>query len=174
MDSRTERGTGPSPYRPGLIYTFDNPYLSRDQKVEVERWHQLPGDFLLFTFFISALLYNLYPIHWLYVVLIPIAVDFVLGLLNWIVYVRWMVTISNAIVGSPILKWLSAALVVLISALKANWAIAVFTPLAVLGLSALFEVHMLLYAYLSKHYHMNVKYVFFKRFYGLAFPFETS
>lgn len=154
------------------IYSLNNPYLSAEEKLEVAMWYSLPGNLMIYAFLITAIYSTIYPLNWFYLLGIPLAVNLVSGLINWLVYskalmnVLYMTILSRLII--LILK--IAGIVFLVS--KGAYILAIAVLLSVFGLSTLFELHIILYSYLSKKYKMNPLYAFFKRFYNFRFPFE--
>ncbi|MCX5961579.1 MAG: tetratricopeptide repeat protein [Cyanobacteria bacterium] len=154
------------------IYSLNNPYLSAEEKLEVAMWYSLPGNLMIYAFFATAIYSTIHPLNWFYLLGIPLAVNLVSGLINWFVYSKALMNILYMIIlhGLIMLILIIAGIVFLAS--KGAYILAIIVLLSFFGLLTPFELHIILYADLSKKYNMNPQYAFFKRFYNFRFPFE--
>lgn len=74
-------------YAEATVYTLGNTYLSQEKKTEVEFWFQLPGNVMLYSFVIVAIWSVVVgPLPWSKIIGIPLAVNVIVGLLNWHFY----------------------------------------------------------------------------------------
>lgn len=160
-----------------LAYQMNNPYLTTTQKIEVEFWFQFPGE-ISFLVMLSTLIYSVYaPLPWYYIIGIPLSANAVVGVLNWVFYSKIALRTLNLTLCHKFVAWMLTAVTVVVLCIhgaywKAAFAIALRVPVLDIGIGVLFEPHLLLYSIFSAKYNMAAKYAFFKRRYGLRFPFE--
>ena len=156
------------------VYTLGNTYLSKEEKTEVELWFQLPGNVMFYSFVIAAI-WSVAdgPLRWSKIIVIPLALNIIVGLLNWYFY-------NKSFVHKLYLTFCHSWILYLVGFGTAvflfyNGAIVLggISLVAPFGLLAFVEPHMFIYSTLANKYRMHPKYVFFKRFYGYQFPFET-
>ena len=150
-------------------YSLHNTFLSNQQKQEVEMWFQLPGYVMSYVFCLTAMLQSYYDFHWLYIIIISVVVNLIIGFLNWylysytltnLLYVSFFRTIPLLIVGI-----LTAILLII----KSSYALAILSLLSPFNP---FPPHIIEYAILSRKYKMHPKYAFFKKFHNFHFIFE--
>jgi len=157
------------------VYTLGNTYLSKEDKTEVELWFQLPGNVMLYAFVIVAIWSVVVgPLPWSKIIGIPLAVNVIVGLLNWYFY-------NKNFVYKLYLTFLHSWTLYLVGFgaaaflfFKEAIALAIISLVAPFGLLAFAEPHLFFYSTLAKKYGMHPKYAFFKRFYGYEFPFEEA
>lgn len=155
------------------VYTLGNTYLSKEEKTEVELWFQLPGNVMFYSFVIAAIWsVAVGPLRWSKIIGIPLAVNVIVGLLNWHFY-------NKNFMHKLYLTFLHSWILYLVGFGAATFlffngaiALAILSLVAPFGLLAFAEPHILFYSILAKKYRMHPKYAFFKRFYGYEFPFE--
>jgi len=162
-------------YAEATVYTLGNTYLSQEKKTEVELWFQLPGNVMRYSFVIVAIWSVVVgPLPWSKIIGIPLAVNVIVGLLNWhfynknFVYKLYLTFLHSWILylvgfGAAAFLFFKGAIALAIISL------ALVAPF---GLLAFAEPHLFFYSILAKKYRMHPKYAFFKRFYGYEFPFE--
>jgi hypothetical protein len=154
------------------VYSLTNQHLSNSEKLETEIWFQSPGDFMLYTFAALALINSWYPTHWAVMVGVPVIVNLLAGLINWFLYPQRLLWILYLTAFHNLVQWilLLAASGFLLYA--GHFWLAGAILLWKLGILSIFELHMVLFAFLSKPYEMHPKYAFYKRQYARQYPFE--
>jgi hypothetical protein len=157
------------------VYTLGNTYLCKEDKREVEFWYQLPGHIMLYSFVIAAIWsVAVGPLSWSKIICIPLAVNIIVGLLNWRFYNRaFLYKLYLTILHSWVLYLVGFGTAAFLF-FKGAIALAIISLVAPFGLLAFAEPHILIYAALAKKYRMHPKYAFFKRFYRYEFPFEEA
>ncbi len=155
------------------VYTLGNTYLSQAERTEVELWFQLPGNIMLYAFVIGAIWSVVVgPLSWSKIIGIPLAVNVIVGLLNWYFYKKnFVYKLYLSVLHSWILYLVGIGAAVFLF-FKGAIALAIISLVAPFGLLAFVEPHLFFYSMLAKKYGMHSKYAFFKRFYGYNFPFE--
>lgn len=156
------------------VYSLSNPYLSGEQKTEVEMWFQFPGD-VSFIAMLACLVYSTYsPLSWYWIIGIPLAVNCAFGIVNWLVYDRRLLYVVYLSILHNFVLWIITLAAITVLVINGAYGKAALAFLLKLFLSVLFEPHIIIYSILSQPYGMNSKYVFFKRFYGHEFPFDRD
>lgn len=171
-EERREIARAAANYAEANTYLLDNPYLDRDEKLEVEMWYQLPGGVMIHTFYIACILSILYGLAWTYVIGIPVGVNAGIAIINWFFYKKRLVYALYVSVLHSWVLYLAGFATAAFLLLKGSYLLAAIALLAPLGIFAFAEPHLYLYSLLSVKYRMNAKYAFFKREYGHVFPFE--
>ncbi|GAB4343128.1 MAG: hypothetical protein Kow0089_18700 [Desulfobulbaceae bacterium] len=160
-------------YAEANVYALGNTYLSQEEQTEVELWFQLPGNVMLYSFVITAIWsVTVEPLHWSKIIGIPLAVNVIVGLLNWYFYKKNFVYKFYLTFLHSWILYLVGFVAAAFLFFKGAIVLAIISLLAPFGLLAIAEPHLLLYSILAKKYQMHPKYAFFKRFYGYEFPFE--
>ena len=158
------------------VYYSDNPYLNANEKLEVAMWFALPSVLTSYSFLATSIYSVNYSLNWFYLFGIPITVNLISGLINWLFYSKKL----NIFLGTTILNgWLLfilqiASTIFLVS--RSAYILAIL--FIVFSYNPLFnplEPHAYLYSYFSnKRYKIHAYYAFFKRFYKYKFPFEND
>jgi len=156
-----------------ITYRLDNHYLNQDEKVLVESWFQLPGNIMEYTFWIMAVFSVFYPISFVYIFGVSIAVNIIVGLINWYFYNKKLTIVLGLSLFHPFVTavvGIGVAIYLFINDTLLLAGISVFVGI----FSFLFlELHILLYSFLAQKYKMHPKYVFAKKQFGHTFPFEN-
>ena len=161
-------------YAEANVYSLNNPYLSQDDKVEVELWFQFPGNVSLVTM-LACLVYSSYePLSWYWIIGIPLAANCVFGILNWVLYSKKLLLGIYLTVFHNLVLWLLTIVAVVLLTLNGAYGKGILAFILKLFLIVFFEPHIMIYAILSGKYGMHPKYVFFKRLYQYQFPFEED
>lgn len=161
-------------YAEANVYSLNNPYLNEGEKQEVEMWFQLPGNFMICAFFISAIWSVFKPLSWSYIIGIPIAINIIVGLFNWYFYSKQLIyALYSTILHSWIL-YLAGFSTAAFLFFKGFYILAIVAFLAPFGLFAFAELHLFFYSILARKYQMHPKYAFFKKEYDYTFPFEKK
>jgi hypothetical protein len=156
------------------VYSLDNPYLSHEQKFEVELWFQFAGDCMKLTFTALAVATVFFPIRWPHLVAWPLAVNLGVGLANWYSYRKKALFLIYLTLFHKWAQWLVTVGACGLLLYSERYLLVILLFLWEVGLLSVVETHMGLYSVLAWKYHMHPKYAFFKRFYGHVFPFEKS
>ena len=160
-----------------LAYQMNNPYLTTTQKIEVEFWFQFPGE-ISFLVMLGTLIYSAFaPLSWYYIIGIPLCTNAVVGVLSWLFYSKSLLHALNVTLCHNFVAWILTVITVILLCIqgaywKAAFAVALRVPVLDVGIGMLFEPHLLLYSIFSAKYNMAAKYAFFKKQYGMRFPFE--
>lgn len=161
-------------YAEANVYALDNPYLNKDEKLEVEMWYQLPGNVMILTFFITAILSVFYSFSWKFVIGIPIGINILIGIINWFLYNKRLVYSLYLTVFHSWVLYLAGFSIAAFLFFKGSYIFAIIALLAPFGIFAFAEPHLFFYSLLARKYRMHPKYVFFKREYNYTFPFEEE
>jgi len=161
-------------YAEANVYALDNPYLNKDEKLEVEMWYQLPGDVMIHTFFVIAILSVFYGFSWKYIIGIPIVVNIVVGIINLFFYNKRVVYSLYLTVLHSWVLYLAGFGTAAFLFFKGSYILAIIALLAPFGIFAFAEPHLFFYSILARKYQMHPKYAFFKREYNYTFPFEEK
>lgn len=160
-------------YAEATVYTLENIYLSQEEKTEVEHWFQLAGNVMLYSFEIAAIWSVVVePLPWSKIIGIPLAVNLIIGLLNWHFYNKNFVFKLYLTIFHGWILYLAGFGAAAFLFYNGAIALAIISLVAPFGLLAFAEPHLIFYSILAKKYRMHPKYAFFKRFYGHEFPFE--
>jgi len=155
-------------------YQLDNTYLNPKQKMLVELWFQFPGTIMFISLCICLLYssFNFLPLK--LIIGIPIFLDLVIGLLNWYANLRKVYTVFFLTVGHNFVLWVLTLVIAGILIYEGQYLYSAIVIIGKLGFLSLVSPSMYIYTILSKKYKMHAKWVFFKRFYSIAFPFEKE
>lgn len=156
------------------IYSLNNTYLSEEEKLEVAMWYSLPGNLLIYTFLATAIYSTIYPLNWFYLFAIPLTVNLISGLINWFFYSRALMNALYMTVLHSLIMLIFRVAGMIFLILNGSYVLGIVIFLSLFGLLTPFELHIVLYSYLSGSYNMSPQYAFFKRFYGFKFPFEEA
>ena len=155
-------------------YRLDNPYLTKQQKMQVELWFQFPGT-IMFISLCICMLYSTFNFMYLKLIIgIPIMLDLLVGLLNWNSNLRKVYTTFFLTIGHNFVLWGLTLTTVGILIYNGLYLYSAIVFIGKLGLLSLFSPSMYVYTILSKKYKMHAKWVFFKKFYSMDFPFEKE
>lgn len=161
-------------YAEANVYSLNNPYLTPDEKQEVEMWYQLPGNVMALTFFITAILSVFYSFSWKFVIGIPISINVLIGIINWFFYKKQLVYSLYLTVLHSWILYLAGFGTSAFLFFKGSYIFAIIALLAPFGIFAFAELHLFFYSVFARKYRMHPKYVFFKREYNYTFPFEEK
>jgi len=159
-------------YAEANVYALDNPYLNREEKQEVEMWYQLPGNVMILTFFIVAILSVFYHFSWKLVIGIPIGINILIGIINWFFYKKRLVYSLYLTVLHSWILYLAGFSTAVFLFFKGSYIFAIIVLLAPFGIFAFAEPHLFFYSILARKYRIHPKYAFFKKEYNYTFPFE--
>lgn len=155
-------------------YRLDNVYLTQLQKKQVELWFQFPGT-VMFISLSVLMLYSTYnPLSLKWIIGIPLLIDFTVGLINWSVNIKRVYTIFFLTIGHSFILWGLTLTTIGILVYHGLYFYSGIVLVGKLGLVTLISPSMYVYTILSRKYKMHAKWVYFKRFYGLEFPFERE
>jgi len=161
-------------YAEANVYALGNTYLDKNEKLEVEMWYQFPGNVMIYTFFVIAILSVFYQLSWGYIIGIPIAVNLAVGIINWFFYNKRIIySLYLTLLHSWVL-YLAGFGTAAFLFFKSSYILAIIALLAPFGIFAFTEPHLLFYSILARKYRMHPKYAFFKRKYNHTFPFEEE
>ena len=156
----------------GIIYKLDNPYLTQDEKVAVESWFQLPGNVMVYAFWIMAISSVFYTISFIFIIGIPILLNLGIGFINWNFYNRKLTTILGLSIFHPYVTAVIGIGVAVLLFMNGVLLLAVISAFVGIFSFLFLELHITLYSFLAQKYNMNSKYVFAKKEFGHTFPFE--
>lgn len=156
------------------VYSLDNPYLNKEEKLEVEMWYQLPGNIMIYTFFLVAISSVFSPLSWEYIIGIPIGANVIIGVMNWFFYNERIIYTLYLTVLHSWISYLAGFGTAAFLFLNGSYILAIISLLAPFGIFAFAEPHLLFYGILARKYRMHPKYVFFKKKYNYTFPFEQT
>jgi hypothetical protein len=155
------------------VYSLNNPYLNEQQKLQVEMWYQLPFELSTLAFLVSCVLYVLQDLSWLHLLAIPIGTDLISGIYLWFFYNRKVVLLAYATLANKMFQWIAVLAVVAFLVWTGEYLLAAAVVGVKIGFSLLFGAHMILFGVQAQQkYRMHPKYAFFKKYYGITFPFE--
>ncbi|MBP6302198.1 MAG: hypothetical protein KBB37_02795 [Bacteroidia bacterium] len=156
------------------IYRLDNIYLTHQQKIEVEHWYQLPMKIMFVTLCICMLYstYDALALKW--IIGIPIILDLMIGLLNWSINIKKVYTTFFLTIGNNFVLWGLTLVTMGFLIYNGKYFYAVLVLIGQFGLISILSPSLYVYTILSKKYKMHPKWVFFKRFYSMYFPFEKE
>lgn len=156
------------------IYSLNNRYLSEAEKLETEIWYQSPGDVMLYAFAALSLVRVWYPVHWSVLIGVPILVNLLMGIINWHFYSRRLLRFLYLTILHNWVQWILLLCAAGFLLYTGHFWLAGAILLWKVGILSIFELHMVLFAFLSKSYGMHPKYALYKREYGRRYPFEES
>lgn len=156
------------------VYSLNNRYLSEGEKLETEIWYQSPGDFMLYTFAGLSLLSVWRSVHWSVLIGVPVIVNLLVGLMNWFIYPRRLLWGLYLTVFHNLVQWIVLLSVAGYLLYEGHYWLAAVVFLWKVGILSIFELHMIMFAFLSRPYGMHPKYAFYKRQYGRSYPFEEA
>jgi hypothetical protein len=156
------------------IYSLNNRYLSEAEKLETEIWYQSPGDVMLYAFAILSVLSIRYPIHWPVLIGVPVLINLLMGTINWFFYSRRVLWLLYLTILHNLVQWLLLLAAAGFLLYTGHFWLAGAILLWKIGILIIFELHMILFTFLTKSYGMHPKYAFHKRQYGRRYPFEES
>ena len=162
-------------YAEANVYSLNNPYLTPDEKQEVELWFQLPGNVMFYVFVTTAIWSVVVePLSWGKIIGIPLAANVVVGLLNWYFYNKKLVYNLYLTVLHSWILYLVGISVAIFLFFKGVIILAIISLVAPFVLLAFAEPHLFFYSLLAKKYKMHPKFAFFKKEYNHKFPFEEN
>lgn len=167
----TQRAAG---YAEANVYALDNPYLNKEEKLEVEMWYQLPGNIMIYTFFLVAISSVFSPLSWEYIIGIPIGANVIIGVMNWFFYNKRIIYALYLTVLHSWISYLAGFGTAAFLFLNGSYILAIISLLAPFGIFAFAEPHLLFYGMFARKYKMHPKYAFFKKIYNHTFPFEQT
>ena len=155
-------------------YRLDNSYLTQQQKMQVELWFQFPGTIMFISICICMLYsaFNFMPLK--LTIGIPIVLDLIVGLMNWSANLRKVYTTFFLTIGHNFVLWGLTLVTIGILIYNGQYLYSAIVLVGKLGLLSLLSSSMYVYTILSRKYKMHTKWVFFKRFYSIDFPFEKE
>ncbi len=164
-----------SNYANANVYSLNNTYLNPAEKQEVELWFQLPGNIMLYAFVITAIWSVVVePLSWSKIIGIPLAINVIVGLLNWYFYKKNLVyKLYLTFLHSWVLYLVGFGAAAFLF-YKGAVALAIISLVAPFGLLAIVEPSIYFYSILAKKYRMHPKFAFFKKEYSRTFPFEEN
>jgi hypothetical protein len=162
-------------YANANVYSLNNTYLNPAEKQEVELWFQLPGNVMLYAFVITAIWSVVVePLSWSKIIGIPLAINVIVGLLNWYFYKKNLVyKLYLTFLHSWVLYLVGFGAAAFLF-YKGAVALAIISLVAPFGLLAIVEPSIYFYSILAKKYRMHPKFAFFKKEYSRTFPFEEN
>lgn len=161
-------------YATAHSYRLDNPYLTQQQKKQVELWFQFPETIMFVALCICMLYSMVHPLHLKWIIGIPLMVDLIFGLINWAIHIRKVYTAFFLSIGHNFVLWGLTLVTAGILIYHGQYIYAVIVLILKLGLILFISPSLYVYTLLSMKYKMHAKWVFFKRFYKLEFPFEQE
>lgn len=164
-----------SNYANANVYSLNNTYLNPAEKQEVELWFQLPGNVMFYAFVITAIWSVVVePLSWSKIIGIPLAINVIVGLLNWYFYKKNLVyKLYLTFLHSWVLYLVGFGVAAFLF-YKGAIALAIISLVAPFGLLAIVEPSIYFYSILAKKYRMHPKFAFFKKEYNHKFPFEEN
>lgn len=164
-----------SNYANANVYSLNNTYLNPVEKQEVELWFQLPGNIMLYAFVITAIWSVVVePLSWSKIIGIPLAINVIVGFLNWYFYKKNLVyKLYLTFLHSWVLYLVGFGAAAFLF-YKGAVALAIISLVAPFGLLAIVEPSIYFYSILAKKYRMHPKFAFFKKEYSRTFPFEEN
>lgn len=154
------------------VYSLNNNYVDYDDKQKLEMWFQLPGNIMVLTFWILTILYVFEQFHWFYFFIIPMTINIIVGLINWVKYFEKFINVLYLTILHSIMLTAIAIGISIYLFISGYIILGILVILSRFGVFTLLEFHMFLYSGLSRKYRMHPKYVFLKKYYGYEFPFE--
>ncbi len=155
------------------VYTMSNPYTTREEKVEIESWYQLPFNTGAWAYLIGCVLWAQGVLNGWEAYFLASGVGIATALFTWFLYSKKTVFILSMSFGFPGIK-----LVVLLGVAVWLWISGAYTQsiflianLVLLGFPVAL-LSLLVNQMLSKKYHMHPKYAFLKRVYHKRYSFE--
>jgi len=156
-------------------YSMDNIHTTRDEKVEIEAWYQLPVDMSGIVFDLSCLFWVRGNITGWHVYAISSAAGILTAIAVWFVYVKKMVFALEMLLNFPVVRWLIHLVFAAWLCLTGAWIQAIFVAcnclllLMPVGIGAMLTNQML-----TSKYEMHPKYAFLKHIYGKIYSFESD
>jgi hypothetical protein len=161
-------------YATAHFYQLDNNYLTNEEKLIVELWYQFPIIIMYISLCICMLYSTVNFMSLTLIIVIPIVLNLIVGLINWYIdlsdiYIKFFHTI-----GHNFVLWLLTFATVGMLIFQGLYIYAALIFLSKIGLIAIFSPSIYMYSILSRKYKMHPKWVFFKRFDFMDFPFEKE
>lgn len=156
-------------------YMLGNPFTTIEEKLEIERWYQLPMDIAGFSFLAGLFYYAGGAVTGWQLFLAANAVGIVAAMFCWFTYSRGLVAFLFLLLHNSLVSWV-------IHLGVATWFFTHSRPW--LGCFAIanqltggiaFSIGaMLFYHLVTRRYRIHPKYAFLKHFYGKSYPFESN
>ena len=156
------------------IYDLNNSFLSLNEKIQIESWFQLPGNVMVYAFWIISILSIFYPISLFYIFSISVIFNIVVGFINWYFYNRKLVTTLGLSIFHPYVETVIGIVVAIFLFINGALLLAVVSLFVGNFGFLLLELHIVLYSFLARKYGIHPKYVFAKKQFARKFPFEES
>lgn len=157
------------------VYTIGNAFTTTEEKIEIERWYQLPMDIGGYSFLVGLFYYANGEISGLQLFLAANLVGIVAAMFCWFAYSRVLVAALFALLGSSRVSWavhlgVAAWFFFHSHPWLGGFAIAnQFTGGMAFSVGAMF-----FYQLVTRRYRIHPKYAFLKHFYGKTYPFENN
>jgi hypothetical protein len=152
---------------------MSNPYTTRDEKVEIESWYQLPIHISGIAYIVACLFWAQDIISGWHAFFGAFAVGVLAAVTIWFVYVRKLVFGLCMLLNFPVVGWLIHLGVAGWLGFSGSWTQAAFLAgnrlffLMPVGYGAILANQIL-----TVKYKMHPKYAALKHFYGKTYPFE--
>jgi len=157
------------------VYTLGNVFTTTEEKLEIERWYQLPSEVAAYTFLVGLFYYASGFLTGLYLYILANGAGILAAAFCWFAYSRVLVGALFSLLANRIISW-GAHLGV------AFWFISQSRPwLGGFALLSLFTGGIpfaigatFFYQIVTRRYRMHPKYAFLKHFYARSYPFESN
>lgn len=158
-------------YAEAMVYSMNNPYLTRHQKALVEAWYQFPIG--LFGYLLLGYLAIKSPEAYLSAFLIAYGIAAAVSLLNWIVSLPTPILVTLGLLFAGWIETAISLVFMLFFLYHGAWVPAGLAVASACGVLSIVSPTVHLYAMLSRG-RMHFKYRFAKRRFGITFPFENN
>jgi len=155
------------------VYTLTNPYTTREEKVAIESWYQLPINISGIAYILTCLFWSWGSISFWEAYFIAVAVGVLTAVILWFMYIRKLVFGLSMLLDFPLVGWIIHLGFAAWLGFSGSWTQAIFIAgnrllfLLPVGFGAIIANQKL-----ASKYPMHPKYAFLKRFYGKTYPFE--
>lgn len=155
------------------VYSLTNFYTSRDEKIEIEAWYQLPLCVAGLAYLIAGILWSQGVLNGWQTYFIALGAGSASAVLIWAIYNRKIIFFLGTLLDFPFLNWLI------------HLGVAGYLTYRGMYLQAGFVAGNRIFSYipvsfgamvtnqiLTSKYKMHPKYALLKRNYGKSYPFE--
>jgi hypothetical protein len=157
------------------VYMLGNPFTTIEEKLEIERWYQLPIDIAGFSFLAGLFYYATGAVTGWQLFLAANAIGIVVAMFCWFTYSRVLVASLFALFGNSLVSWaVHLGVAAWFFTHSRPWLGGFAIANQLTGGMALSLGAMFFYQLVTRRYRIHPKYAFLKHFYGKTYPFESN
>ncbi len=157
------------------VYTLGNPFTTTEEKLEIERWYQLPMDLGGYSFLAGLFYYGSGDLTGWQLFLAANVVGIVAAMFCWFAYSRVLVASLFVLFGSSLVSWaVHLGVAAWFFTHSRPWLGGFALANQFTGGMAFSVGAMLFYQVITRRYRIHPKYAFLKHFYAKTYPFENN